>query len=112
MVLPGLRREAKGQDAMKHPGPWTIPGLYAMQDANGAPVADVLTLDPETRAILTHAAEMWEAMCAVGMLDRSGDLTYHYLHDPEKPGGDPLSELSVLVDAINAEIAAAKGDGT
>ena len=79
---------------MKHPGPWTVAEHY-LWDANDEIVCS-LPDDPEARAILTHAAEMWEVLKSVGDVDR---ITPHGV-------------LYVFVDKINAEIAAAKGDGT
>lgn len=80
---------------MKHPGPWTVDqsGGYIV-DANGVDVARVDTPDPETRAILTHAAELWKEL--------------REIH--ECRGNIPA--CCDLVDKISAEIAAAKGDGT
>lgn len=72
---------------MKHPGPWTVELDYVW-DANEEVVCS-LPDDPETRAILTHAAEMWA------------------VHQGSEDIGSRL-----LVDKIEAEIAAAKGDGT
>jgi len=49
----------------KHPGPWAlIEGNGHVRIVDNAPspegICDVTTRDPETRAVLLHAAEMWE----------------------------------------------------
>ena len=96
---------------MKHPTPWTInPHTLQMSDADGIGIGMCMdvTTDPEARAILAHAAEMWEALHATAELDQQCAIEYHYLHDQQRPGGDPLSDVQGLAIKINAEIAAAK----
>jgi hypothetical protein len=90
---------AKGR-AMKHPGPWTVTDDIA-KDASGESVFYCYTDDPETRAILTHAAEMWEELQDVTSVEPGTSV--HRQAD---------KSCCDLVRKIESEIAAAKGDGT
>lgn len=92
--------EAKGQDAVKHPGPWKLGALSYIRTPDCKQIARILTDDPETRAILTHAAEMWEAVQGVASVEPGTPA--HRLAD---------RMLCVLANKIESEIAAAKGDG-
>ena len=85
---------------MRHPGPWKLDETTGfIIDANGADVCDAwVTDDPETRAILTRAAEMWEAVQVVASVEPGTPA--HRLAD---------RMLCVLANKISAEIAAAKG---
>lgn len=79
----------------KHPGPWTITKSGFVQDATEDGVAQIYTDDPETRAVLLHAAEMWDTLkklraCKAGVTVAVG-------------------VCDSLVDEIESEIAAGKG---
>ena len=90
----GKQGREGSEDVMKHPGPWKpLGGTGYIVDANNELVCHVSDSDdPETRAILTHAAEMWEAL-------RSNM-------------SDINDEGDALIRKIEREIAAEKGDGT
>jgi hypothetical protein len=45
----------------KCPTPWTFVGGI-LQDRDENAIAQVYTDDPETRAVLLHAGEMWKAL--------------------------------------------------
>ena len=46
----------------RHPGPWALKMSGEVIDDDGAIVFKVATTDPEARAVLLHAAEMWEQL--------------------------------------------------
>ena len=81
---------------MKHPGPWKQGALGFIRDANGKAVCSMKTLDHETRAILTHAAEMFATLKAIWESDTFG------LDGAVNNAGELLKKME-------AEIAAAKG---
>lgn len=93
----------------KHPGPWTITDSGYMLDANGTGIAHVYTDDPETRAVLLHAAEMWEAL----------RLLHEHAVDEERNEYEgsrgmlrdcpaPISSAGDLLTKIESEIAKAR----
>jgi hypothetical protein len=78
----------------KHPTPWTFVGGI-LQDRDENAIAQVYTDDPETRAVLLHAAEMWEALKA--------------FRDNSSADSDECTvALDELTDEIESEIAARK----
>ena len=97
----GKQDREGSEDAVKHPGPWFLDSMRLLMDDNDDVFARVETDDPETRVILTRAAEMWEAIQEVASV---GIDTPAYRTADKK--------LCLLANKINAEIAAAKGVGT
>jgi hypothetical protein len=83
------------REPSKHPGPWTLKMSGDVVDNNGNIVCTVASRDPETRAILLHAAEMFAALRDFIDCGRSDfdDAQIHY---------------SALLAKIEDEIAAAR----
>ena len=78
----------------KHPGPWKLFDSGNLYDATRTLVCTVMTDDPEARAVLLHAAEMWEALEHVFR-----HLTYHH----------PSAEtIGTVLSKIKSEIAKAR----
>lgn len=80
----------------KHQTPWTYEESTGfVTDANDVGIFRVHTRDPETRAVLLHAAEMWEALKA--------------FRDNSSADSDECTvALDELTDEIESEIAARK----
>jgi hypothetical protein len=74
----------------KHPGPWAM-NEWHLYDADRTIVCEVRTDDPETRAVLPHAAEMFAVLKSI----RHGNAF-------------DQGAAFWLVDAIEAEIAKAR----
>jgi hypothetical protein len=90
----------------KHPGPWACDATgTCIIDANGLDVAEFATDDPETRAVLPHAAEMFAALRSVVSLDRQNCTDY--AHNAEECG-EAFGSAGNLFDKIESEIAAAR----
>ena len=81
----------------KHPGPWTFHPFGNIHDSNRELVCGSVTGDHETRAVLLHAAEMWQA------LQRFAETPVD-----SKAGRAVDRELCLLVSKIESEITAAR----
>jgi hypothetical protein len=81
----------------KHPGPWTLKMSGDIVDNNGNIVCTVASRDPETRALLLHAAEMFAALKRLSNTDHA-----------KREGIDAELSCCDLVDKIESEIAARK----
>lgn len=81
----------------KHPTPWYLEGMGYLLDANDDILARLDTDDPETRAVLLHAGDMFAALQEF---------------ENSTPGGDDgeaaEEKLCNLTDKIEAEIAKAR----
>lgn len=81
----------------KHPVPWGFDSkLGIIRDAHGCMIARVDTPDPETRAVLLHAAEKFAMLR--DLVGVSGDFQLEECQE----------EASELLTKIEAEIAAGR----
>lgn len=96
----------------KHPGPWYLDcsdGISYVFDAYGRSVC-ATTADPETRAILLHAREMFDELRR--LYEHAVD---EHRNEYEGSGGrmlrdwpEPITRASSLIDKIESEIAKGK----
>lgn len=94
----------------KHPGPWWLHHWGQLRDADSTLICSSVTDDPETRAILLHAREMFDELRR--LYEHAVD---EHRNEYEGSGGrmlrdwpEPITRASSLIDKIESEIAKGK----